>query len=175
MKIAIVTSLNRKLYEYYAHRFYKTYNWPFDCYIYHEGWIPEIDPERNIFHRDIHDTNPTLKDFIKRNETRNEFSTIKGTDNSKIVYGLDFLKDAIRFSYKVFAKTHLMLEGNYDYVFWADADIVFKKPIIPPKITAINKNGTNLQASLNSGPNRMLDICLINIIKNEHPITNAKL
>ena len=48
MKIAIVTSLNRKLYEYYAHRFYKTYNWPFDCYIYHEGWIPETDPERNI-------------------------------------------------------------------------------------------------------------------------------
>ena len=26
MKIAIVTSLNRKLYDYYAHRFYKTYN-----------------------------------------------------------------------------------------------------------------------------------------------------
>ena len=127
MKIAIVTSLNRKLYEYYAHRFYKTYNWPFDCYIYHEGWIPEIDPERNIFHRDIHDTNPTLKDFIKRNENRNQFSTIKGTDNSEIVYGLDFIKDAIRFSYKVYAKTHLMLEGNYDYVFWIDADVMFKR------------------------------------------------
>ena len=54
MKIAIVTSLNRKLYDYYAHRFYSTYNWPFDCYIYHEGWIPEIDPERNIYHRNIH-------------------------------------------------------------------------------------------------------------------------
>ena len=106
MKIAIVTSLNRKLYEYYAHRFYKTYNWPFDCYIYHEGWIPEIDPMRNIFHRDIHETNPTLKDFIKRNDSKNIFSTIKGTDNSKIVYGLDFIKDAIRFSYKVYAKTH---------------------------------------------------------------------
>ena len=50
MKIAIVTSLNRKLYEYYAHRFYKTYNWPFDCYIYHEGWIPEIDTMRKILH-----------------------------------------------------------------------------------------------------------------------------
>ena len=127
MKIAIVTSLNRKLYDYYAHRFYKTYNWPFDCYIYHEGWIPEIDPMRNIFHRDIHDTNPTLKKFAERNENRNQFSTIRGTDNSQIVYGLDFIKDAIRFSYKVYAKTHLMLEGNYDYVFWIDADVVFKR------------------------------------------------
>ena len=129
MKIAIVTSLNRKLYEYYAHRFYSTYNWPFDCYIYHEGWIPEIDPMRPIIHRDIHDTNPTLKDFITRNDSKNIFSTIKGTDNSQIVYGLDFIKDAIRFSYKMFAKTHLMLEGNYDYVFWIDADVMFKKPI----------------------------------------------
>ncbi len=129
MKIAIVTSLNRKLYDYYAHRFYSTYNWPFDCYVYHEGWIPEIDPERPIIHRNIHETNPTLKNFADRNENRNQFSTIRGTDNSEIVYGLDFIKDAIRFSYKIYAKTHLMLEGNYDYVFWVDADVMFKKQL----------------------------------------------
>ena len=91
MKIAIVTSLNRKLYEYYAHRFYKTYNWPFDCYIYHEGWIPEIDPMRPIIHRNIHDTNPGLKEFATRNEGRNKFSTIRGTDNSQIVSSNQFL------------------------------------------------------------------------------------
>ena len=134
MKIAVVTTLNKKLYEYYAHRFYSTYNWPFDCYIYHEGWIPEIDPMRPIIHRDIHETNPTLKDFAIRNEKRNQFSTIKGTDNSEIVYGMDFIKDAIRFSYKIYAKTHLMLEGNYDYVFWIDADVMFKKTITEKEI-----------------------------------------
>ena len=84
---------------------------------------------RPIIHRDIHETNPTLKDFAKRNENRNQFSTVKGTDNSEIVYGLDFIKDAIRFSYKVYAKTHLMLEGNYDYVFWVDADVMFKRQL----------------------------------------------
>ena len=41
MKIGIVTSFNKRLYEYYAHRFLKSYNWPFDLLIYHEGWIPE--------------------------------------------------------------------------------------------------------------------------------------
>ena len=112
MKIAIVTSLNKQLYEYYAFRFLQTYNWPFDCYIYHEGWIPEIDPMRdNIIYRDIHETNPGLKQFAERNSKRNQFSTVKG-DTSKIIYGMDFIKDAIRFSYKIYAKTHLMLENK---------------------------------------------------------------
>ena len=134
MKIAIVTSLNKQLYEYYAFRFLQTYNWPFDCYIYHEGWIPEIDPMRdNIIYRDIHETNPGLKQFAERNSKRNQFSTEKN-DTSKIIYGLDFLKDAIRFSYKVYAKTHLMMEGKYDYVFWIDADVVFTKRITEQEI-----------------------------------------
>ena len=134
MKISIVTSLNKQLYEYYAFRFLQTYNWPFDCYIYHEGWIPEINPMRdNIFYRNIHETNPTLKQFIERNEKRNQFSTVKG-DTSKIIYGMDFIKDAIRFSYKVYAKTHLMMENKYDYVFWIDADVVFTKAITEQEI-----------------------------------------
>ena len=137
MKIAIVTSLNKQLYEYYAFRFLQTYNWPFDCYIYHEGWIPEIDPMRdNIIYRDIHETNPGLKQFAERNSKQNQFSTEKN-DTSKIIYGLDFLKDAIRFSYKVYAKTHLMMEGKYDYVFWIDADVVFTKRITEQEI--VNK------------------------------------
>ena len=134
MKIAIVTSLNKQLYEYYAFRFLQTYNWPFDCYIYHEGWIPEINPMRdNIFYRDINETNPSLKQFIERNQKQNQFSTVKG-DTSKIIYGMDFIKDAIRFSYKVYAKTHLMMEGKYDYVFWIDADVYFKKTITEQEI-----------------------------------------
>ena len=134
MKIAIVTSLNKQLYEYYAFRFLQTYNWPFDCYIYHEGWIPEINPMRdNVFYRDINETNPSLKQFIERNQKQNQFSTVKN-DTSKIIYGMDFIKDAIRFSYKVYAKTHLMMEGKYDYVFWIDADVYFKKTITEQEI-----------------------------------------
>ena len=61
MKIAVVTTFNQKLYDYYAHRFMKTYNWPFDLYVYHEGWHPKQD---NVFFRDTHKTNPEVKEFI---------------------------------------------------------------------------------------------------------------
>jgi len=30
MKVLVITSFNEKLYNEYAHRFLKTYNWPFD-------------------------------------------------------------------------------------------------------------------------------------------------
>ena len=48
MKIALVTTFNKKLYDYYAHRFMSTYNWPFDLYVYHEGWVPENISKSNI-------------------------------------------------------------------------------------------------------------------------------
>ena len=134
MKIALVTTFNEKLYRYYAHRFMSTYNWPFDCYIYHEGWIPEIDPMRdNIKYRDIFETNPELKSFIHRNLSKNEDSQYDKNTTPTTTYKMD----AIRFSYKVFAKTHLMLDCDYDYVFWVDADIVFKKRITEQEV--INK------------------------------------
>ena len=37
-------------------------------------------------------------------------------------------------SYKIFAKTHLMLDCDYDYVFWVDADIIFKKTITEKEV-----------------------------------------
>ena len=42
--------------------------------------------------------------------------------------------EAIRFAYKIFAKTHLMLDCDYDYVFWVDADITFKKTITQKEV-----------------------------------------
>ena len=132
MKIAVVTTFNQKLYDYYAHRFMKTYNWPFDLYVYHEGWIPEQIFDR-VNWRDIHQANPELKEFIERNRHRNINST-DPNDHSKIIPGTNYRNDAIRFCFKVFAKTHLMLDCDYDYVFWADADIVFKKPITEKEV-----------------------------------------
>jgi len=122
-KVAVVTTFNKKLYNYYAKNFCHSYNWNYDCYIYHEGWVPTEYKDKFIW-RNIHETNPELKDFIERNTSRNTFSTDKD-DTSKIIHGLNYRMDAIRFCYKVFAKTHLLLEGNYDYVFWIDADTVF--------------------------------------------------
>lgn len=134
MKIAFVTTFNKKLYDYYAHRFMSTYNWPFDLYVYHEGWTPKIDPKNdNIKFRDIHKTNPELSEFIERNTKKNVDSVAKN-DPSKIIEGANYRLDAIRFSYKIFAKTHLMLNCDYDYVFWIDADSVFKKTITEKEV-----------------------------------------
>ena len=132
MKIALVTTFNQKLYDYYAHRFMNTYNWPFDLYVYHEGWHPKSD-KSNVFFRDIHETNPEVKEFIERNRHRNINST-DPNDHSIIIPGTNYKNDAIRFCFKVFAKTHLMLDCDYDYVFWADADIVFKKTITEKEV-----------------------------------------
>jgi len=134
MKIALVTTFNEKLYEYYAHRFIATYCWPFDCYVYHEGWTPKIQYDLpHIKYRDINETNPELTAFIYRNLSRN----IDSQYDKDIVPTTDYKMDAIRFCYKIFAKTHLMLDCDYDYVFWVDADIVFKKTITEQEV--INK------------------------------------
>ena len=131
MKIAIVTSFNKKLYEYYAYRFIATYCWPFDCYIYHEGWTPKFVNDLSHFKlRNIHETNPELSAFIHRNLYRN----IDSQYDKDIIPTTDYKMDAIRFSFKVFAKTHLMLDCDYDYVFWVDADTVFKKTITEQEV-----------------------------------------
>lgn len=133
MKIGIVTSFNERLYKYYAHRFLKSYNLPFNLHIYHEGWTPEDFPLRdNIHYHNIMagKNGNQLKKFIQRIKERNIPSTEEGRPD-KIIQGANYKMDAIRFAYKVFAKTDLMLheteKTNYDYVFWMDADIVFKK------------------------------------------------
>ena len=74
MKIALVTSLNEKLYHYYGHMFYTSFNWPFDTYVYHEGWMPS-NPPREFIHRNIHETNPDLQKFLDRNNPKNVWST----------------------------------------------------------------------------------------------------
>ena len=130
MRIALVTSLNEKLYHYYGHMFYTSFNWPFDTYVYHEGWTPTKFPKQFI-HRNIHDEVPELQQFLDRNRPKNVNST-EVDDPSKIIPGTDFKRDACRFAYKIYAKTHLMLNNeynNYDYVFWVDADAVFLQPI----------------------------------------------
>ena len=127
MKIALVTTFNKRLYDYYAHRFIETYNWPFDLYVYHEGWHPA---KEGIYFRDINKYNPELQEFIDRNTKKNVDSQYEKNKETNT----DYKMDAIRFAYKIFAKTHLMLDCDYDYVFWVDADIIFKKTITEKEV-----------------------------------------
>ena len=103
MKIQTITSWNNKLYKEYAHRFEKTYNWPFDLVVYNED-------------KDMFDKIPDLKKFIDRNKHREIES---------------FKKDGVRFSYKVYAYTHAIENASKDIdgLICIDADSVFYKPI----------------------------------------------
>ena len=39
MNIAVLTTLNKKLYYEYGYKFFETYNWPFDLFVYSEDLI----------------------------------------------------------------------------------------------------------------------------------------
>ena len=103
MKIQTITSWNNKLHKEYAHRFEKTYNWPFDLLVYNEDV-------------DMFDKIPDLKKFIEKNKDREVES---------------FKKDGVRFSYKVYAYTHAIenASSDIDGLICIDADSVFYKSI----------------------------------------------
>ena len=106
MKILVVTTWNNKLYTDYAHRFEKTYNWPFELKVYNED-------------EDLFKQIPDCKKFVERNKHR----PIPDFRN-------DYWKDGVRFCYKVYAYTHaIMTSRDYDGIICIDADSVFYKPI----------------------------------------------
>ena len=127
MKILAVTTMNKRLYDEYGHRFFETYNWPFDCYVYHEDRMEEVidkhsygrDGKTPFFYRDLNVEAPQCKKFVERNNHR------QIADKRK-----DFWKDGVRFCYKVYAYTDfLSTHRNYDGVICIDADSVFYKVI----------------------------------------------
>ncbi len=101
MKIKLVTTYNNKLYKEYAHKFFETYNWPFEVLSYNE--------DENLF-----DMIPNCKSFVDRNS------------HKKVT---DFKFDAVRFCYKVYSYTHAILNEDVDGLICIDADSVFYKPI----------------------------------------------
>ena len=109
MKIKTITTWNNKLYEEYAHRFKETYNWPFPLKIYNED---------ECMMKAI----PDLKEFVERNKDRQPYSDYK-------VKGKEFLTDGVRFSYKVYAYTHAIINEDVDGLICIDADSVFHKKI----------------------------------------------
>ena len=110
MKILCVTTWNSILYKAYAHRFKKTYNWPFDLKVYNED-------------EDFFTLVPDCKKFVQRN-------SIKMNNLNKEERINEFWKDGVRFCYKVYAYTHAILNAKeYDGLIGIDADSVFYNPI----------------------------------------------
>ena len=109
MKILTVTTWNNNLFEAYAHRFQKTYNWPFPLKIYNEDG-------------DMFEEIPNCKSFVDRNKNRYKYTSFKEKST-------DYIKDGVRFCYKVYAYTHAILNEDVDGLICMDADSVFYKTI----------------------------------------------
>jgi len=109
MKITVITTWNNKLFDAYAHRFQNTYNWPFPLKIYNEDG-------------DMFDEVPNCKSFVDRNKNRYKYTSYKEKST-------DYIKDGVRFCYKVYAYTHAILNEDVDGIIGIDADSVFYKPI----------------------------------------------
>jgi len=104
MKIRVITTWNQKLFQEYAYRFELSFkrHWNFPLTVYNED-------------KDFFNLVPECKEFIERNKHRPH---------------KDFLRDACRFSYKVYAYTHAVInDTESDFIMGIDADSVFYKPI----------------------------------------------
>ena len=75
MRIQVVTTLNKKLYNSYAKKFFETYNWPFDLTVYSEDML-DI-PNTNIIVRSIYDEVPSCQEFVERNKHRMAITEFK--------------------------------------------------------------------------------------------------
>jgi hypothetical protein len=116
--VVCITTFNKRLYDDYAHRFISTYNLPFDLVIYSEDDLSFLK-DKVEYKIDIvksHEATPELQTFIDRNKLRDVKDSERG-----------FQYQGIRFSYKVFAVTHLGLTNKYKYLIWIDADMIFEE------------------------------------------------
>src|SRR6056300_681314 len=121
LNIAVVTTLNKKLYKAYGHKFFETYNWPFDLIVYCEDML-EI-PHSNVIVRSTYDEIPECEEFVNRNKHRQPISEFGVKSN-------DFITDGVRFCYKVYAYTNeLIYAEDYDAIIGIDADSIFYNPI----------------------------------------------
>jgi len=142
MKIKVVTTYNNKLYNEYAHRFFSTYNWPFEVVKYNE--------DDNLFN-----LVPECKSFVDRNSHREAKS---------------FHYDAVRFCYKVYSFTHAILNEKVDGLICMDADSVFHKPIDIDFVTDYLHKKDKMMAYL--GRNGIYSECGFLYFNLQHQYTN---
>ena len=140
MNIAVVTTLNKKLYKQYGYKFFETYNWPFDLIVYSED-LNDI-PRTNIVIRSIFDEIPECEEFVNRNKHR------PVSDDPRT----GFLKDGVRFCYKVYAYTNeIITSEDYDGLICMDADSVFYKKIDAEWVKKHIHNDGSLMSYLGRG------------------------
>jgi len=111
MKVLVITSFNKKLYNDYAYRFFQTYNWPFDLHVYTEEYFAFNPYEAGVI---VHELGEDCKNFVIRNKNK-PFK--------------NFITDGVRFCYKVYSVVQASQFKNYDVLIWVDADSVFYKPL----------------------------------------------
>ena len=130
-----VTTFSEKGYLQYGKNMLDSYtkNCNIPIYVYYENFKPEIISE-NIKYIDIFDANPDLVNFIKRNKER-------PVSNFKF--------DGVRFSYKVFAITHAGMNPSSEWMFWMDADTLFKEKVNHKQIIKKMQDCASLKASKN--------------------------
>tara|TARA_Y100000389_G_scaffold49128_1_gene44770 strand:+ start:214 stop:930 length:717 start_codon:yes stop_codon:yes gene_type:complete len=115
--IGVVTTLNKKLYKQYGHKFFETYNWPFNLIVYSEDML-DI-PHTNFIPKSTFDEIPQCEEFVNRNKERPVADTPAG-----------YINDGVRFSYKVYAYTNeIITNEDYEGLICIDADSVFYKTI----------------------------------------------
>lgn len=110
-----VTTFSEKGYIEYGKNMLMSYveNCDIPMYVYYEKFKPEIIDSR-IRYIDIFEANPELNLFIKRNKERSV---------------CNFKFDGIRFSYKVFSITNAAINVSNEWMFWIDADTIFKEKV----------------------------------------------
>jgi hypothetical protein len=117
-----ITSFNKRLWESYAHTFVNSYvncnhNIPLVCYV--EEDVPQqydYPHQNKVKYLNLFKVMPELVEFKEKYKSHQEWQ-----DDT------DFLQNAHRFSYKVFAQAHASKEGKK--FMWLDADNQFHNRI----------------------------------------------
>lgn len=125
--ISVVTSFSPEGYEKYGKRCLETFDqyWPKGCQLVaYVDERPREEYSARIRYENLEAVNPILKRFKDRHLTNN-IAHGKKEDGS-----YTFLYDAVRFSHKVFAYTHAIMNAPswIDRVIWLDADCVTHAP-----------------------------------------------
>lgn len=110
-----VTTFNKELFDRYAHTLLDSYRQTkqlIKMYVFVEDTIDLFPRYENVIFKNLYDEEPNCREFVKRNKNR----PVK-----------DFFKDAVRFSYKVFAQNAARKYGQK--IYYVDSDSVFVKQI----------------------------------------------
>jgi len=123
MKIAVSTTFSSKGYNEYAYKVIESFikYWPktVDLYAYYD----ELEPWKHNA-SNVHYIKLDFPDLLKFKEENKDNPKQSGNGTNK-----DFLRDAIRFSHKVFAYIDLAVNKNVDIAIWLDGDVITHQPV----------------------------------------------